>query len=96
MTNTLIKEYTLLQSLYEKRNEEYQNSDYKEVEFDINCGITEEEIQNFIDFIDSGKPFTITDVRTRALYLANKYKFSINSFWEYIMYRTGKWIRPKK
>jgi hypothetical protein len=52
-----------------------------------------EEIQNFIDFINSGKPFTITDVSTRALYLANKYKFSINSFWEYIMYRTGKWIK---
>lgn len=93
MTNTLIKEYTLLQSLYEKREEEYKNGDYQDVDFDISCGITEDEIKEFIDFLNSKKDFTLQDIRFRVLYLANKYHFSVNSFWHYIMYRTGKWIK---
>ena len=93
MTNTLIKEYTLLKSLYERREEEYKNGDYQDVDFDISCGITEEEIQDFINFLNSGREFTLPDIRTRVLYLANKYHFSANSFWHYIMYRTGRWIK---
>lgn len=96
MTSTLIKENPLLGALYERRNKIYLENDYQNIEFDPKCGITKEEIQDFIDFLNSRKSYTIKDIRSKALYLAIKYEFSIDSFWAYIMYKTGKWKKPKK
>lgn len=95
MTHSLIKDSKIFKSIYEKRMDEYKNSEHQDVMFTTDCGITEDEIQEFINFLNSGKPFTMNDLRSKVLYLANKYEFSMDSFWEYIMYRTGKWIKPK-
>jgi len=89
----LIKDSKLTESLYKQRDKEYQYHKCADVEFDPNCGITEEEIEEFIKFIDSGKSYSIFDIRNQALRLAIKYRFNINSFWKYIMYRTGKWVK---
>lgn len=95
MTHSLIKDSKIFKSIYEKRMDEYKNSNHQNVKFSPDCGITEEEIVEFISFLNSGRSFTINDLRSKVLYLANKYEFSMDSFWEYIMYRTGRWVKPK-
>lgn len=80
----------LIYNRYKKLEEEYTKQEYSSKPFRPDCGITDEEISEFIDFLDSHK-FTLDDIRYFAIILAMKYKFSIDSFWEFIQVKRGVW-----
>lgn len=91
MSKMLVSECALVRKNYEYKNREYESRDLDNVEFKLSCGITESEIIEFIDFIENNHKFSLLDIRYRALFLALKYGFSIDSFWKHIQKRRKIW-----
>ena len=92
MNKLHVNENALIKKNYEKKEEEYKNRDLESIEFYSDCGITEDEIDDFIDLLDNNHKFSLYDFKYRALILALKYGFSIDSFWKFIQHRRGVWV----
>jgi len=85
-----VSDSKLIMERYRRIDALYAKQEFKETPFDINCGITDDEINEFIDFLDT-RQFLIMDIRYRAIKLAMKYEFAIDSFWEFIQVKRGIW-----
>lgn len=90
MTQLKTSDSKLIFERYKKLDTEYKNQEYSSKPFSPDCGITDKEISEFIDFLE-GHEFTLYDIRYCAIKLAMKYKFSIDSFWEFIQVKRGVW-----
>lgn len=95
MNKLHVNDSALIKKSYEKKEEEYNKRNLVSIEFDTDCGITNDEIEDFIDFLDNTHKFSLYDLRYRALLLALKYGFSIDSFWKFIQYKRGVWKSTK-
>ena len=69
----------------------YKDNGYADIPLTTDCGIANEEIEDFIAFLNSGKNFSMNDLRNQALLYANKYHFNIDQFWKYIQQRRNIW-----
>lgn len=90
-----VNDSVIIKKSYEKKEEEYDDRNLVSIEFSPDCGITKDEIDDFIDFVEKSHKFSLHDLRYRALLLALKYGFSIDSFWKFIQYKRGVWKSVK-
>lgn len=96
VTTMKVSDSKLLYQRYRQIEAEYHKKNLSNNSFHPECGITNSEIQDFIDFLENTVPLTMYDIRYKAFKLAIKYSFSIDSFWSFIQVKRGVWKQIKE